>query len=503
MKSRGRVEQIEEKENEIRRYSLKYMSQNTAAGVGTKLLKSRGRNFDNQKLKQAEHSWQSKKEKDTTVPKRPASVALPYITPKLPASSTKDRSSQRAKSLFPQGEASDGILRINEFSYGNAKSADSTSQVNRKTKEFQDFPVDKEGRAHVEHNHTSVDLNPVSYTYLLMLEENPPESMTLRNHGLGTKSLSVMRNTLENNNNVKELDLEGNLLDNVGVEDLGIMLRGNMCIERLNISSNTFSSKGIIALGHLLESNKTLRVLSLSRNKLTDTDLELLCSSLEDTDNNIKTLDLSFNSFTLEAGQTLGRFLSDSSKLEDLSIAGNNFGASGIRHIFEGLKLNSTLQKLDAACNEISDRGIEMIADLHALGRNLKCLDLSDNFITKRGIKIFMPILDGNDSLNTLKLDNNQIGTNGLIFVLESLIEQVNDSLRQLHARGVFADQTIMTLCDDIRTFNKNFVLFGVTGNMSHETNNALDILQIYLSRNKIIDCERSDRIDVLSEVDS
>ena len=500
MKSKGTAQQIEEKENEIRRYSI---PQNASLSGG-RLLNNRTQRArsPNPKKKQFLGRNESSKEADQ---KRPASVALPYISPKSPSSSlmAKNRNQQRAKSLFTSSKESEEIYKISKFNYSSSNAVDLTPQSKTETKEFQSFPVDKEERAQVENAYSSVELNPVSYTYLLMLEENPPETMKLRNHGLGAKSITVLKNTLDSNNNVKELDLEGNALNDIGVEDLGIMMRGNMHIEHLNISSNTFSSKGIIAIGHLLESNKTLQSLSLSRNKLSDTDLELLCSSLEDTDNNLKTLDLSFNSFTPDAGHTLGRFLTVSRKLEDLNIAGNNFGASGVRPVFEGLKGNYRLKRLDLAFNEISDRGMEIIAAVHSLGRRLQYLDLSDNFITVKGIKHFMPILDGNDSLSILKIDNNQIGTNGLIFVLESILEQVNDALTQLHARGVFADQTIMKLCDEIRNLNSKFVLFGVTGNSSDDTNDALTMLQIYLNNNKIIDSERSERIGMINDVEN
>ena len=499
MRSKSRADEIVGKEYGERRGSLT----SSISVKGKHLLKSRTQSQKVSKSRTAGHLRQSDNVKEPDL-KRPISVTLPYISTTSPSRNVVDvnRNHQRTKSLYTEKSDSGESYKFLNLKRRSTKAIEPASITDSETKEFHSFPVDKEERARVEHSFSSVELSPVSCTYVMMLEENPPVSMKLRNHGLSAKSVSILKTSLDNNNNIRELDLEGNALNDIGVEDLGIMLRGNMCIEQLNISSNTFSSKGVIAIGHLLESNKTLRSISLSRNKLTDTDLELLCSSMEDTDNNLETVDLSFNSFTPEAGHTIGRFLSVSRKLKDLKISGNNFGALGIRPILEGLRENYTLKKLDIAFNEISDRGMKVLGGMQSLGKALTSLDLSDNFITFRGIKHFVPVLESNTSLTVLKLDNNQIGTNGLKFLLECILLRENDSLSQLHVRGVFANQSIKKLCDEIRKLNSKFVLFGVTRNSSSDPNDALEILQIYLRNNKIIASERSERIGAIDDIE-
>ena len=500
MKSRSRVEQIAAKENEMRRNS---MPQNLSLRGKHTPATGRVQGLKGQNPRTARYSKRNDKFNESEL-KRPTSVPLPQISAANPSRGVVDvnHNQQGFKPLVPTSPESGDSYRLYDLRSKSTKFIDLSPKTGTQTKEFHSFPVDKEDKVRVEHTYSSVDLDPVSCTYLVMLEENPPVSMKLRNHGLSAKSLSLLKNTLENSSNVRELDLECNSLNDVGIEDLGIMLRGNVCIERLNLSCNLFASKGVIAIGHLLESNKTLRTLSLARNKLTDTDAELLCSSMEDTDNNLQSLDLSFNHFTPEAGHTLGRFLSVSRKLEHLDISGNNFRASGARPVFEGLRENHTLKSLDIAFNELSDRGMKMLASMQSLGGALNHLNMSDNFITVKGIKQFMPILEGNDTLTVLKLDNNQIGTNGLIFALKSILEQENYSLSQLHARGVFADQSIMTLCNEIRQFNSKFVLFGVTGNSFNDTNEALAILQIYLRNNKMIAPESPGRTGETNSVE-
>ena len=500
MKSKSRADRITEKENELRR-SKKLQGINRNGGA---LHTSRAIGSRSHFPKTITHSKRGDKVKEPDT-NRPVSVTLPYISANPDARRFIDcnNNQQRANSICEGSQRSVVDRKLYNFNFKPAKKIDLSPARSFETKELYAYPVDKEDRSRVESSCSGLELSPASCTYIMMLEENPPASVKLRNHGVSAKSISLLQNMIENSSNVRELDLESNGLNDLGVEDLGIMLRGNLHIEQLNISSNTFSSKGVIAIGHLLESNKTLRSLALARNKLTDTDLELLCSSMEDTDNSIDTLDLSFNSFTPEAGNTLGKLLSTSRRLEDLNISGNNFGASGIGPICEGLRENCTLKKLSLACNELSDEGMEMLSEKKSLGGDLKYLDLSDNFITFKGIQDFMPILESNYSLAVLKLDNNQIGKNGLIFALESILEHKNQSLTQLHIRGVFADQAINNLCNEIRKHNSEFVLLGATGNSSSDTNDALEILQLYLKKNNIIPSERAERIGSIGSIET
>lgn len=492
MKSKNRADQIMEKENELRR-KKKLQGPSQKGGV---VHTSRAIGSKSHLPKTITHSKRDDKVKESDM-KRPVSVTFPYISaiPNTRRLIDSNNNQQRAHSISEGNQRSEVDQKLYNFNFKPAKRINLSPATSYEAKEFYAYPVDKDDRSRVESSFSGLELSPASCTYIMMLEENPPSSIELRNHGVSAKSISLLKNMLENGSNVRELDLESNGLNDLGVEDLGIMLRGNLHIEQLNISSNTFSSKGVIAIGHLLESNKTLRSLALARNKLTDTDLELLCSSMEDTDNSIDTLDLSFNSFTPESGNTLGKLLSTSRRLEDLNISGNNFGASGISPICEGLRENCTLKKLNLACNELSDEGMEMLSERKSLGGDLKCLDLSDNFITIKGIQDFMPILERNYSLAVLKLDNNQIGKNGLIFALECILEHENHSLTQLHVRGVFADQGIINLCNKIRKYNSEFVLLGATGNSSTDTNDALEILQLYLRKNNITASARTEHI--------
>ena len=434
---------------------------------------------------------------------RPASEGLPYIS----TNDVKLRgekgiyTNNRAKSLFVGSRACKDIHNIKNLNI--EREQPQRPRVLSATRKYFEYPVEKVDEEGIETKYTNKQLCPISHTYLLMLEDNPQPSIKLRNHGLDGNALSVIGNTIENNNHVTELDLEGNLLNDIGIEDLGIILRGNTNIEHLNLSCNQFSSKGIIAIGNLLDANKTLTVLSLSRNKLTDTDLELLCSSLEDSNSNLKTLDLSYNCFTPQVGKTLGEFLSKDIGLKDLRIAGNNLGPTGMSPIFEGLLRNNSLEKLDIACNEVSDKGIKILAQMNCLGRSLKQLDLSDNFVTLKGMRHFVSALDGNHSLTVLRLDNNQIGTNGLILLLESLLEQLNETLSHLHVKGVFADQTIRDLCDKMQKRNSKFALFGVTGNTGNGKDDTLKLLEIYLVKNRFLNSDRSEQIDSIIDIES
>ncbi len=408
--------------------------------------------------------------------KRPASVALPHIaTQRYLTSPELERDSAR-RSLPDITTAKQSVL-IKDL---NRRKAD---------KEYLDFcsyPIDKAERENIKKNSKKSQINPVSFTYLMWLEENPQREVKLRNHGLGTGSVAVLKNALEHNNILEELDLAGNNLNDAGIEDLALFLRGHSCIKTLDLSTNAFSSKGITAIGNLPEATKTLTSLFLSRDNLSDTDLELLCSSLEDTDNKLKILDLSFNRFTPEAGFTLGRFIAVNSTIKELDIQGNSIGPLGSYEVFNGLR-KSALRKLNIAANAISDEGMMLIGEIRELGKDLQHLDLSDNFITKSGMMHFLPKLGSNYVLNALKLDNNPIGTDGLIDILQCLLDERNNTLSQLYVKGVFADETVKELCWELRMRNKKFILAGTLGNYGSEGVDALKALEIYLRNNELL----------------
>eukprot|EP00794_Sanderia_malayensis_P010756 gene10756-11906_t len=432
---------------------------------------------------------------DASLMKRPATVDLPNIAGQRYSLINLDPVvRERNRSSLPDITKHDN--NANATAAMNAKQqtkrsqlSDSTSNISggEKIGDFRKFPIDKIDREYVEQNCEEGELGPVSYTYLMWLQENPQPVIKLRNHGLGTKSITILKGSL-NNKIVKELDMAGNHLNDVGIDDLSMLLRGNMFITTLDLSGNLFSTKGVVAICGLLEANKTIENLCLSQNGLTDTDLELLCTRLEEPDNKLKTLDLSFNSFTPQAGVTIGNLLAANNTLMELDIQGNSLGPVGCWEVFNGLRFGS-LQKLNVAANEISEDGIIYISKMQDLGEALQHLDLSDNFITKHGIEYFTSMLQNNKTLLVLKLDNNLIGTNGLIYLLRFLMNNQNSSLSQLYVKGTFADETVKSLCSTIKIeYNSSFILVGTEGMAGNHGVDTLTTLQLYLRNNKIID---------------
>lgn len=74
------------------------------------------------------------------------------------------------------------------------------------------------------------------------------------------KSLSVM---LECNNSLLELDLRGNLIDDMGAVRLAQALQSNQSLVKLNLEGNCINSQGVVALIEALKLNTMLRELNL------------------------------------------------------------------------------------------------------------------------------------------------------------------------------------------------------------------------------------------------
>ncbi|XP_059425967.1 protein NLRC5-like isoform X2 [Carassius carassius] len=210
---------------------------------------------------------------------------------------------------------------------------------------------------------------------------------------------SVLTSALKSNpSHIRELNLSGNVLGQLGVTTLSDVLKNPQCkLEKLDLCECSITEELCLILTSALKSNPShLRELNLSGNQLGDSAVENL-------------------------GILLG---SSQCKLEKLYLCGCKITEKHCIILTPSLCLNlSHLRELDLSQNKIENKGVDILCEILDNSRcQLKRLSLNDCGITD--VANLTQSLDKTKALTFLKeldLSNNNIGSskNKLIDVLQ------------------------------------------------------------------------------------
>ena len=208
------------------------------------------------------------------------------------------------------------------------------------------------------------------------------------------------------------IHLNGNIIGNLGIEDLARQLSHLSSLETLSLylNRNIFGSHGIRALAHLREC-VSLRALSLHLNRLESAQTAGVLGTLKDC-HSLRTLDLSLICNNLVDEDIIGLAdLRESTSLQTLvlNLDHNAIGASGAKAI--GLLYESnSLQHVNVtiAHNPLYDEGVAALA-LLGRSRSLKTLhlDLRGSFVGSLGAEALGRMFTGFSLLHTLHLKLN------------------------------------------------------------------------------------------------
>ena len=250
----------------------------------------------------------------------------------------------------------------------------------------------------------------------------------------------IVANVLNNNSNLKELDLSNNKIQAVGAMEIfknTIILSLN----KLNISHNNISDQGADNIATFISQNTELQELDLSHNNLQAAGAVKICrtnisklikfnighntiitteasndmAAFISLNNKLQLLDLSYSNLGFvstfknmqstnnlsvlkivncyiisEAAKELATLLQYSSKLTEIDLSHNNLSTTDAVKIFKGMKSVSYLVSINISHNMISDEAAGSIANVLLYSTKLKELDLSHNYFSASGIvKIF------------------------------------------------------------------------------------------------------------------
>ena len=209
-----------------------------------------------------------------------------------------------------------------------------------------------------------------------------PNCSLALNHADNLIFIEKIINYLDNNPQIKILDLSNTFLQDKGLK----LLAKNKTLTHLNLTNNEISNEGAKALAK----NKTLTHLNLTNNDISNEGAKALAQN-----QNLTVLGLSEN----KIGDKGAEALAQNQNLTVLGLNGNKIGDKGA----EALAQNQNLTALSLGGNKIGDKGAEALSH----NKILTMLDLGGNKIGDKGAKAF---IQNNNTLRDLRIGwNNDI----------------------------------------------------------------------------------------------
>ena len=154
---------------------------------------------------------------------------------------------------------------------------------------------------------------------------------------------------LSKNKSLSKLNLEFNKLEN---RDEGFSRLQDVSLKELNIGGNNLSVKALESLASALGKNTSLQILSLTHSGLNDDNFDKVIELVLLSENNLKSLDLSFNALADGAAFTLGSYLDDTRHLTSLDLRHNDITDAGVDDLIEALKKQKNVTSLMFADND-------------------------------------------------------------------------------------------------------------------------------------------------------
>ncbi|XP_062372263.1 ribonuclease inhibitor isoform X2 [Sardina pilchardus] len=204
---------------------------------------------------------------------------------------------------------------------------------------------------------------------LLRLQPVVQESQTalLNSCGLTERSCAGLASVLTKmSSKLKKLDLSGNSIGDIGVQELcSGLVNPNCALETLRLTDSRIGEDGFRALASALRSNPShMRELRLSVNEAGNSGVKHLSSLLEDPNCKLEKLHLTDCSIGEEGFRALASALrSNPSHMRELQLSGNKAGDSGVKHLPSLLEdPNCKLEKLHLSNSRITDEGFRALA---------------------------------------------------------------------------------------------------------------------------------------------
>ena len=158
-----------------------------------------------------------------------------------------------------------------------------------------------------------------------------------------------------------------------------------------------------------IKDNSLILVTDQDHEKITDKVIYALFETLLNIENqNLYTIDLSYNRLTDKAAKTIAIYIKEKNYLKHLSLKGNDIKQEGCISIAEALLSNDCdIISLDLSHNDIGNEGINILADVLAANPStLLSLNINDCHIKQEALVKVALALHKNNNLLNLNIDN-------------------------------------------------------------------------------------------------
>ncbi|XP_016098011.1 ribonuclease inhibitor-like [Sinocyclocheilus grahami] len=237
------------------------------------------------------------------------------------------------------------------------------------------------------------------------------KSANLKDCNITAEGCAVLASALKSNpSHLRELDLSGNNLQNLGIERLSDGLKVSHCkLQKLNLYHCGITDEGCAALASALKSNPShLRHLNFTENKIGDLGLKHLSDVLKEPLCKLEKLKLCQCGITDEGCAALASALrSNPEHLRELDLSQNKIGDSGVTALSAQLENpHCKLEKLGLMCCGVTNEGCAALASaLRSNPSHLRHLDLTLNKLDQ-GVRVstLQCILEKLNNLLTLSI---------------------------------------------------------------------------------------------------
>ena len=247
-------------------------------------------------------------------------------------------------------------------------------------------------------------------------------------------------NILNNNVNLKELDLSHNCIQVNGA--IRIFNNATMFrLNKLNISYNNITDQAADDIASFITYNSELKILDLCHNNLQTSGTIKICKT---NISKLINLNISHNNITKDAADSIATFLTHNNKLQVLDLSYNELGCKDIfksiqtlsvlklsnchfinettRKLAIILQYNTELKEIDLSHNDLST---QVIIKIFAEGMKnisgLETINISHNMITYEAAKYIATVLSHNTKLKQLYLSHNKLSALGAIKIFKGL----------------------------------------------------------------------------------
>ena len=227
---------------------------------------------------------------------------------------------------------------------------------------------------------------------------------------------------LHNNAKLKEIDLNNNDLLAAGAISLFIAMNGMFTLSCINISHNWITSEAADYIAAVLSQNIFIKELYLANNYLEANGIIAICKGMSKL-SYLTHLNMSSNKITDEAAHDIATLLFHNPGLRELDLSNNLIQAPGAKII---LNTHSSLSKINICRNAITDEAADSIGKFLSQNTKLKEFDVSYNCLANGAVKIFRAIK--NSYLLKLNISNNLINEDAADVII-SVLSTINKSI--------------------------------------------------------------------------